>query len=652
MSDSSSLSSYSSVALTIGLTELRADYPTLTGAGVVVAQIEANLDSSGTGAPEFEPNPDINSNASFTFFNGSASSTIYNEMTIGAASPHADTVGDYFYGAAPDDAGAPEGVAPGVTTIDVYFADSFDVSGNLTSFPAKVVNMSFGYDTPAGGNDLFDQIANQFNVVLVGAAGNGGPVISPASAYNVIAVASSTALLSTGPAGDGTEKPDISAPGPATSYAAPIVAGAATLLVEAGTNGLPGWSDAEKSDAVDFRMVKAILLNTATKPADYFTNAYAPTAAQPLSAEYGSGVVNIDAAVTELYAGEAASEYDAQVTLGGTLFTSLAGDPALAENGWALGTLSNGLTAPGGLPGGFMPDGGPGPLADVQGYAVTVTAGSDFVATLTWAAADNDTIDNLELYAFDQATGTLLGSSTATLSNVEQIEFTPTASGIIDLFAVLAEAGPSGNSDIYALAYGDPDAEPVCYCAGTHIRTASGPVAIEALRQGDLVITRDGAWPVRWIGENHVSTRFADPLRVLPIRIAAGALAAGLPARDLLVSPDHAMYLGGVLIQASALINGTTITRATNVPERFVYYHVELPVHALIYAEDALSESFVDNVSRAHFQNWETRSAPEIPIIEMDLPRAKSVRQLPRGLRDQLAARAGVGGFRKLPQYL
>jgi hypothetical protein len=145
--------------------------------------------------------------------------------------------------------------------------------------------------------------------------------------------------------------------------------------------------------------------------------------------------------------------------------------------------------------------------------------------------------------------------------------------------------------------------------------------------------------PVRWVGHSHISTRFADPLRALPIRITAGALGAGLPKRDLLLSPDHAVFLGGILAQAGALVNGVNIIRETNVPETFTYYHVELETHELLMAEGVAAESFVDNVERMHFHNWDDRVAPATPIEEMPYPRAKAQRQLPQALRNLLAAR-------------
>jgi hypothetical protein len=123
-------------------------------------------------------------------------------------------------------------------------------------------------------------------------------------------------------------------------------------------------------------------------------------------------------------------------------------------------------------------------------------------------------------------------------------------------------------------------------------------VAVETLAIGDLLLTGDGrVAPVLWIGRQTVATRFADPLRTLPIRVKAGALRDSLPARDLLVSPGHAPFVGTILIHAGALVNGTTITRESDVPEKFTYYHIELEDHALILAEKVPAETFVDNVS-------------------------------------------------------
>lgn len=166
---------------------------------------------------------------------------------------------------------------------------------------------------------------------------------------------------------------------------------------------------------------------------------------------------------------------------------------------------------------------------------------------------------------------------------------------------------------------------------------------MDALRPGDLVLTADGrAVPVRWIGQQTVATLFADPLRSLPVRIAAGALGEGLPRRDLLVSPGHAIGLGDCIAEAGALVNGTSIRREprTTLPARFTWYHVELAEHALILAEGAPAESFVDSASPERFDNAAERTAllgnDVPPIPEMDLPRVRSARQLPRDARDQL----------------
>jgi hypothetical protein len=188
----------------------------------------------------------------------------------------------------------------------------------------------------------------------------------------------------------------------------------------------------------------------------------------------------------------------------------------------------------------------------------------------------------------------------------------------------------------------------ICFTAGTLIATPDGNVAVEALKRGDLVLTTDGrAVPVGWLGRQTVSTVFGDPLRVLPIRIKAGAIGENVPSRDLLLSPDHAILVEGTLIQAGALVNGTSFVREHDVPQTFTYYHVEVDDHALILAENTPAETFVDNVERLAFDNWAEHQAlyPEgKSITELPLPRAKAHRQVPADIRVKLADRAQAIG--------
>ncbi len=179
-----------------------------------------------------------------------------------------------------------------------------------------------------------------------------------------------------------------------------------------------------------------------------------------------------------------------------------------------------------------------------------------------------------------------------------------------------------------------------CFYPGTSLATPTGGIAVEAITAGTILLTGTGPKPVRWLGRSTISTRFADPLRALPIRIKTGALGLNTPYKDLLVSPDHALFLGNILVQAGALVNHSTIIRETNIPEIFTYYHVELASHELILAEGAWTESFVDNASRMNFDNWAEYQALGIaaPIPELPYPRAKSRRQLPQSLRQTLAA--------------
>ncbi len=143
-----------------------------------------------------------------------------------------------------------------------------------------------------------------------------------------------------------------------------------------------------------------------------------------------------------------------------------------------------------------------------------------------------------------------------------------------------------------------------CYCPGTLIATAQGERPVESLAIGDTLVTASGAHrPIRWIGRRSYAGRFlaANPA-IQPIRFRAGSLGGGLPHRDLLVSPEHAMFIDGVLVPARCLVDGDAIAQERGW-DRVDYVHIELDSHDVILAEGAASESFVDDGSRGMFHN-------------------------------------------------
>ena len=269
----------------------------------------------------------------------------------------------------------------------------------------------------------------------------------------------------------------------------------------------------------------------------------------------------------------------------------------------------------------------------------------------TVALPDNRTFGDAtggpETFAAGGLTYTYAGKMAASGNGGGVSGFYATNGGTTYLFST---AQPKNNSTVTSFNADSPgaganDFTTICFMPGTLVATPGGEAAVESLRAGDLVLTAEGgAEPVRWMGRQTVSTRFADPLRVLPIRITAGALAEGLPKRDLLVSPDHALLLDGTLVHAGALVNGTTIRREAAVPATFTYWHVELADHSLVLAEGVPAETFIDNVDRMAFDNWaEHEAAAEpAPAAELAYPRAKSARQVPVATRRRLAERAAL----------
>ena len=147
----------------------------------------------------------------------------------------------------------------------------------------------------------------------------------------------------------------------------------------------------------------------------------------------------------------------------------------------------------------------------------------------------------------------------------------------------------------------------VCYARGTMIRTPDGERPVEKLRPGKQVMTLvDGqeiSQTVTWLGHRRIGLAgHPQPETVAPIRVQRDAFADGMPHRDLVVSPDHAIFVDGKLICARQLANGTTIRQETGWTA-VDYYHVELDRHAILIAEGLPAESYIDTGNSGFFEN-------------------------------------------------
>jgi hypothetical protein len=275
-------------------------------------------------------------------------------------------------------------------------------------------------------------------------------------------------------------------------------------------------------------------------------------------------------------------------------------------------------------------------------------AASDIVYAGTGGAVVFETTDNATLADGLAAaissfgTGDVLDLSGLAVANVASVEVLGTTVTVLnaanDTLATLHMSGSFSGLGFHKDSGTGTDLF-ACFCGGTRIATEFGEVPVERLRPGQRLRAADGRLlPLRWLGRSRIARPGED---ALPVRIRAGALGGGLPVRDLLVSPGHALLLDGLLVQAGALVGLPGIFREHEVPDVFSYHHLELDEHALLLAEGIAAESYLDAAEAVAFDNREERPAREAPA-ELALARVKSARQLPAALCLRLGRRSAA----------
>jgi hypothetical protein len=237
----------------------------------------------------------------------------------------------------------------------------------------------------------------------------------------------------------------------------------------------------------------------------------------------------------------------------------------------------------------------------------TVVINSGFLAGDTLDFTDQNGIT----HTYDAGSGTLTLSGTATVANyqaaLQSVSYSFSGDDTDDGTDLARTITWTVTDSLSASAPVTSSLATLCFCPGTMISTPGGETPIERLAPGDMVMvqTGEGMVPVtvKWVGHRKMElASHPSPALVAPVHISRGAFGENQPRRDLLLSPDHGVFVDDKLIPVKLLINGMTISRERHV-RSVTYHHLELDNHALLLAEGLPAESYLDTGNRAFFAN-------------------------------------------------
>lgn len=176
------------------------------------------------------------------------------------------------------------------------------------------------------------------------------------------------------------------------------------------------------------------------------------------------------------------------------------------------------------------------------------------------------------------------------LSDGRQV-FTPTDGQVLQNGTLVGATGVTTQGPLDVTT----DLGPACFTRGAMINTIDGPRAIETLKPGDFVMTRDnGPQEIRWIGRQVM--RAID--KFAPIRFCKGSIGN---TKDITVSQQHRMLITGwqaelffgeeeILVAAKHLVNHDTIHVSKQ--QTVEYLHLLFDDHEIIEGDGVYSESF------------------------------------------------------------
>lgn len=176
---------------------------------------------------------------------------------------------------------------------------------------------------------------------------------------------------------------------------------------------------------------------------------------------------------------------------------------------------------------------------------------------------------------------------------------------------------PAGNDVMIDL--GQNNAVTACFASGALIDTPDGPRRVEDIAEGDWVTTLDkGPMPVIWRHSRTYETLQGSRVpKLQPVRVRRGSLQAGIPNRDLFLSPQHRIMVASriaehmfgdaeVLVPVVKLLTVPGISRADDVT-CVTYHHLSCGHHAIILANGAPVETFLPELQALRMLDRQAR---------------------------------------------
>jgi len=263
--------------------------------------------------------------------------------------------------------------------------------------------------------------------------------------------------------------------------------------------------------------------------------------------------------------------------------------------------------------------------ASINGGAFGGTAGSPYVISINFTDPSGD--PHIEDFYFFQTGGAWY--------------FIPGPGSAFTVGSTL------GNYQSHTVGWDYADA--ACFMRGTCIETDQGPIEVENLRAGMQVLSYDGgAKDLRLVLSRKIP---ADEIEVndhlRPVRIMAGALGAGLPKRDLLVSRQHRMLVSSKIAQrmfgqsevlvAAIKLCGLPGIFVDEQIEEVEYFHLIFEDHEVVFAESAPTESFF--ICEASLETLNEKARDELfavlPDLEQPFYQTDAARIIPLGSKQK-----------------